>query len=110
LSDSNQDGQVDPVSDDAGGQGAPSAEPTASNLIGSGMAERVRPSDVDQFTTAALLGSSQPKSKHLVLIPKCKQHAPSDQVTTKLLPHHVLRSPLGLVAVKLVFWRLFVCG
>jgi hypothetical protein len=83
LSDSNQDGQDNPAGDDAGGQGAPSAEPTASNLIGSDMAERVCPS------TAAPLGSGQPKSKRLVLISKRKRPTPSDQVTTELLPHHV---------------------
>jgi hypothetical protein len=43
LSNSNKDGQDDPAGDDAGGQGAPSAESTASNLIRPGMAERVRP-------------------------------------------------------------------
>jgi hypothetical protein len=102
--DSNQDGQDDPADDDARGQGAPSAEPTASNLIGSGMVERVHASGADQFTTAAPLGSSQPR---LVLVPKRKQLVPSDQVTTELLPHHVPRSPLGLVAVKLIFGCLF---
>jgi hypothetical protein len=71
------------------------------------MTERVRPSAVDQFTTAAPLGSGQPKRKHLVLVSKRKQLAPSDKVTTKLLPHHVPRSHLGLVVVKLVFGRLF---
>jgi hypothetical protein len=71
------------------------------------MAERVYPSVADQFTTAAPLGSDQLKRKHLVLVSKHKQHAPSDQVTTELFPHHVPRSPLGLVAVKFVFGRLF---
>jgi hypothetical protein len=60
------------VGDDAGGQGAPSAEPTSSNLIEFDMAERVRPSAADQFTTAAPLGSSQPKRKHLMPISKRK--------------------------------------
>jgi hypothetical protein len=107
LSDSSQDWQPDPTGDDTGGQGAPSTESTASNLIGSGMAKRVHPSTADQFTTAAPLGSGQLKRKHIVLVSKRKQHASSDQVTTKLLPHHVPQSHLGLVAVKLVFGRLF---
>jgi hypothetical protein len=68
------------------------------------MAERVHTSDADQFTTAAPLGSGQPR---LVLVPKRKQLAPSDQVTTELLPHHVPRSPLDLVAVKLIFGCVF---
>jgi hypothetical protein len=107
LSDSNQDGKDDSAGDDAGGQGAPLAEPTASNLIGSDMAERDCPSAADQFTAAASLDSGQPKRKHLVLVSKSKHHASSDHVTTKLLPHHVPRSPLGLVAVKLIFRHLF---
>jgi hypothetical protein len=107
LSDSNQDGQDDPAGDDAGGQGATLAESIVSNLTGSGMVERVHPSTTDQFTTAAPLGNGQPKRKRLVLVSKRKQPAPSNQVTTEFFPHHVPRSPLGFVVVKLVFWRLF---
>jgi hypothetical protein len=107
LFDSNQDGQDDPTGDDDGGQGAPSTELTVSNLIGSSMAERVRPSAADQLTTAASLGSSQPKKKRVLLVSKHKQPTPSDQVTTELLPHHVPQSPLGLVVVKLIFGCLF---
>jgi hypothetical protein len=77
------------MGDDDGGQETSSAELTVSNLIGSGMAERVRHSTTDQLTTAASLGSSQSKKKHLVLVSKRKHHAPSDQVTTELLSHHV---------------------
>jgi hypothetical protein len=66
------------------------------------MVEQVCPSIADQFTTAAPLGNDQLKRKHLVLVSKHKQHAPSDQVITELFPHHVPRSPLGLV-----FGRLF---
>jgi hypothetical protein len=42
-----------------------------------------------------------------VLVSKCKQPAPSDQVTIDLFPHHVPRNPLGLVVVKLVLGCLF---
>jgi hypothetical protein len=42
-----------------------------------------------------------------VLVCKRKQLAPSDQVITELFPHPVPQNPLGLVAVKLVFERLF---
>jgi hypothetical protein len=103
LSDSNHDGQDDPTGDDDGGQGAPSAVSTIPNLIGSGIAEQVRPFAADQLTTVAPLDNGQPKKKRLVLVFKRKQHAPSDQVTTELFPHHVPQSPLSLVAVKLVF-------
>jgi hypothetical protein len=107
LFDSNQDGHADPAGDDARVQGAPSAEATASNLIESGMVEQVCPSVADQFTTTSPLGSCQLKRKRLVLISKHKQHVSSDQVTTELLPHDVPQSCLGLVAVKLIFRRLF---
>jgi hypothetical protein len=68
---------------------------------------QVCPSAADQLTTAAPLGSGHPKKKYLVLASKRKQHVPSDQVTTKLFPHHAPRCFLGLVAVKLNFWCLF---
>jgi hypothetical protein len=107
VSDSNHNGQDDPTCNDDGGQGAPSAKLIVPNLIGSGTAVQVRPSTTDQLTTAAPLGSGPPKKKHLVLASKCKQPTPSDQVTTKLFPHHAPRCSLSLVAVKLVFERLF---
>jgi hypothetical protein len=107
VSDSSHNGQDDPKGHDDGGQEAPSSEPTAPNLIGSGTTAQVRPSVVDQLTTAAPLGSSPSKKKHHVLASKCKQHAPSDQVTTVLFPHHAPRSSSGLVEVKLIFRRIF---
>jgi hypothetical protein len=103
VSDSNHDGQDDPTGNDYAGQRAPSAEPIAPNLIGSDMTAQVRPSTADQLTTTTPLGSGPLKKKHLVLASKRKQHAPSDQVTTELLPHHAPRSSSGLVDVKLVF-------
>jgi hypothetical protein len=107
VSDSNHDGQDDPTGNDDGGQGAPSAEPTVPLLIGSGMVAQVCPSATDQLTTAAPLNSSTPKKKRLVLASKHKQPTPSDQVTTKLFPHHAPHCSPGLVAVKLVFRHLF---
>jgi hypothetical protein len=107
VSNSNHDGQDDPTGNDDGGQGAPSAEPTVPHLIGSGMVAQVYPSITDQLTTTAPLNSSTPKKKHLVLASKHKQPAPSDQVTTKLFPHHAPHCSPGLVAVKLVFGHLF---
>jgi hypothetical protein len=101
VSDSNHDGQDD------GGQGAPSAEPIVPNLTRSGTAAHVHPSVADQLTITAPLGSGHLKKKRLVLASKSKQAAPSNQVTTELFPHHAPRCSLGLVAVKLVFRRLF---
>jgi hypothetical protein len=107
LSNSNHDGQDDPTGDDNGGQGAPSAEPTVPDLIGSDMAVQVPPSTVDQLTTAAPLGNGYLKKRRLVLVSKRKQPMPSDQVTTELFPHHAPRCSLGLVAARSVFWSLF---
>jgi hypothetical protein len=72
LSDSNHDGQDDPMGDDDGGQGAPSTELIIPNLIGSGMAKQVHPSTADQLTIATSLGSGQSKKKHLVIVSKRK--------------------------------------
>jgi hypothetical protein len=107
VSDSSHDGQDDPKGNDDGGQGAPPSEPTAPNPIGSGTTAQARTSAADQLITAAPLGSDPSKKKRLVLASKCKQHAPSDQVTTVLFPHHAPRSSSGLVEVKLVFGHLF---
>jgi hypothetical protein len=90
-----------------GGQGAPSAEPIIPHLIGSGTVTQVHPSVADQPTTVAPLGSGPSKKKHLVLASKHKHPAPSDQVTTELFLHRVPHCSPGLVAVKLVFGRLF---
>jgi hypothetical protein len=103
LFDSNHDGQDDPMGDDDGGQGAPSADPIVPNMIGSGMAAQVLPSAADQSIIAATLGSGHSKKKRLVLVSKHKQPASSDQVTTELFPYHAPRRSLGLVAVRLVF-------
>jgi hypothetical protein len=105
--DSNHDGQDDPTGNDDGGQGAPSAEPIVPNLIGFDTAVQVHPSATDQLTTAAPLGSSHPKKKCLVIASKRKQPAPSIQVTTELFLHHAPCCSLGLVAVELIFGRLF---
>jgi hypothetical protein len=107
LSDSNHVGQDDPTDDDDGGQGTPLADSTVPNLIGSDMAAQVLPSSTDRPTPAAPLGSGHSKKKCLVLVSKCKQHASSNQVTTELFPHHAPQRSLGLVAARLVFWRLF---
>jgi hypothetical protein len=102
VSDSTHDGQDDPTGNDDGGQGAPLAEPIVPHLIGSGTMMQVRPSAVDQPTTAAPLGSGPSKKKHLVLASKRKHPAPSDQVATELFPHRVPCCSPSLVALKLV--------
>jgi hypothetical protein len=107
VSDNNHNGQDNPKGNDDGGHRAHSSEPIVPNLTGSSSAAQVRPSAIDQLTTAAPLGSGPPKKKRLVLASKRKQHAPSDQVTTELFSYPAPRCPLGLVMVELVFRRLF---
>jgi hypothetical protein len=72
VSDSNHNGQDDPMGNDDGGQRALSIEPIDPNLIGPGTAVQVCPFAADQLTTAAPLGSGPLKKKHLVLASKCK--------------------------------------
>jgi hypothetical protein len=107
VSDSNHDGLDDPKGNGDGGQGASSSESIDPNLIGSGPVVQVRPSAVDQLITAAPLGSGPSRKKCLVLASKRKQSVPSDQVTIELFPHPAPFCSLGLVAVQLVFGRLF---
>jgi hypothetical protein len=60
------------MSNDDGGQGAPSAEQIIPHLIGSDTTTKVRPSATDQPTTAAPLGSDPSKKKCVVLASKHK--------------------------------------
>jgi hypothetical protein len=53
------------------------------------------------------LGSGPSKKKRLELASKRKQPVPFDQVTIELFPHRVPRCSPSLVAVNLVFGRLF---
>jgi hypothetical protein len=83
-------------------------EPIAPNPTESSMAGDSHPSAVDQIT-AASLGNRQ-KKKNVLLVSKRKQPAPSaDQVTTHIELHSYCgpRSPLDLVAIEIVFGRLF---
>jgi hypothetical protein len=105
--DSTHDGQDDPMCNDDGGQGAPSAEPIVPHLIGSDMVTQVLPSATNQATTAAPLRSGPSKKKRLMLASKRKQPAPSDHVTTELFSRCVPRCSPGLVVIKLVFVCLF---
>jgi hypothetical protein len=72
VSDSNHDGQDDPMGNVDVGQGAPSTELIVPNLTGSDMTAQVHPSAADQLTTAAPLCSGPLKKKCLVLASKRK--------------------------------------
>jgi hypothetical protein len=95
-----------PAGDDAGRQGAPSTESTASNPIESSMMKQICPSVINQITIVVPSGSGQQK-KRIVLASKRKQPASSNQVITELPPCRGPQSPLNLVAVEFVFGRLF---
>jgi hypothetical protein len=97
------------VGDDAGDGGASSAEPIAPNPISSNVSEQVDPSIIDQVTS-----TDPPASER-----RCKRPSPVskqnqssslvDQVMThiELPPYHGPQSPLDLVAIEIMFGRLF---
>jgi hypothetical protein len=71
------------------------------------LAGESRPSVADQTTTTAPSGGGQ-KKKRVALGTKRKQDkSPVDQVITEFPPYRRPRSPLDLVDVEHVFWRLF---
>jgi hypothetical protein len=107
LSDDDNNRQKEPIGDDARGEGAPSVETLAPNPIKSSLVEESCPSTADQTTTTAPSGGGQ-KKKHVALGTKHKQDkAPVDQVIIELPPYRETQSPLDLVVVEHIFWRLF---
>jgi hypothetical protein len=109
LSDGDNDnGQNKPTGDEAEGKGAPSTEPIAPNPTNSGMVGDIRPSTIRQI--AAAPSGSRQKKKHVPLSSKRKLATPSpNQVMThiELPPYCEPRSPLNLVAIEIIFGRLF---
>jgi hypothetical protein len=107
LSNEDNVGLNEPVSDDARGNGAPSAETLAPNPIESSSAGGIRPSSVDQVVPTAPSSGGQ-KKKCVVLGTKCKHNkAANDQVIIELPPYREPRSPLDIVVVEHLFGRLF---
>jgi hypothetical protein len=107
LSDEDNAGSNKPVSDDAGGNGAPSAETLPPNLIESSSAGETHPSAVDQVVPTAPSGGGQ-KKKHVVLMTKRKHNKDADdQVLIELPPYRGPRSPLDIVIVEPLFGCLF---
>jgi hypothetical protein len=99
----------EPVGDDADGGGATSAEHVTPNPINSNLLEQAHPSVIDRVKAIAHLTSGQ-KRKHPPPALKRKQSKPpADQVMTQieLPPYSGSRSPLDLVAVEIIFERLF---
>jgi hypothetical protein len=107
LSDEDSVRPNEPVGNDAGDNGAPSAETLAPNPIGFSSAGETGPSAADQAVPTTPSGDGQ-KKKCLVLGTKCKHDkATDDQVIIELPPYHGPRSPLDIVAVEYIFGRLF---
>jgi hypothetical protein len=107
LSDEDNNGQNEPASDDARGEGAPSVESLTPNPIGSSLAGESRPSAADRITSTAPSGGGQ-KKKPIVLKTKRKRDkVPTDQAIIELPPYRGPRSPLDLVVVEHIFGRLF---
>jgi hypothetical protein len=106
VSDEDNNGQTELVSDDVGGVGAPSVETLAPNPIGSSAAETPCPSATDQTIATAPSGSGQ-KKKRVALSTKCKQDKPpANQVIIELTPYREPRSLLDLAEEHIV-GRLF---
>jgi nitrogen fixation-related uncharacterized protein len=107
LSDEDNARLNEPVGDDVGGNGAPSAETLAPNLIGSSSAGETRPSAADQAVPTTPSSGGQ-KKKHVVLGTKRKHNkVADDQVIIELPPYHGPRSPLDIVTVEHIFGHLF---
>jgi hypothetical protein len=107
LSDEDNAGPNEPIGDDAGGNGVPSAKTLTPNPIGSSSAGETHPSATDQAVPTTPSGGGQ-KKKRVVLGTKRKHNkAADDQVTIELPPYHGPRSPMDIVVVKHLFGRLF---
>jgi hypothetical protein len=107
LSDEDNVRPNEPVGDDAGGNGAPSAETLAPNLIRFSSAGETRPSATDQAGPTAPSGGGQ-KKKCIVLGTKRKHDkVVDDQVIIKLPPYREPQSPLDIVVVEHIFGHLF---
>jgi hypothetical protein len=108
MSDEDNVGPNESAGDDARGNGAPSVETPTPNLTGSSSVGENHPSAADRVASTALSGGDQKKKKHIVLGTKRKRDKVLvDQVIIELPPYHEPQSPLDIVIVEHVFWRLF---
>jgi hypothetical protein len=104
----NNNEQNKPIGNEAEGKEAPSTEPIAPNPTESCVVGDTRHSAVGQIATAC--SGSKYKKKNVLLASKHKQPTPLvDQVMThiELPPYHGTQSPLSLVAIEIIFGRLF---
>jgi hypothetical protein len=98
-----------PDDNDVEGEGASSVEPIAPGLIGSSTPVQTDPSATDRAAPGAPSAGGH-KQKRPPIIPKHKQTKTLvDQVMTQIeLPsYRGPRSPLNLVAIEIIFGRLF---
>jgi hypothetical protein len=100
MPDEDNVGPNEPIGDDAGGNGAPSAETLAPNPIGSSSAGKTCPLAVDQAVPTAPSVDGQ-KKKCVVLRTKRKhEKVVDDQMIIELPSYHGPRSPLDIVVVE----------
>jgi hypothetical protein len=94
--------------DDAGDEGVSSAEPNTPNSISSGMLKQFDPSTASQVSTNVPPSGSRGR-KHPTTTRLNKPILQVDQVMTQVaLPlYHGPRSPLDLVAIKIIFGHIF---
>jgi hypothetical protein len=110
LFDDDNNGRKESVGDGAGGKGASSAESITPNPISFDVVGQTHPWAADCVDTTVASGSGN-KRKHAVLAAKRKPSKTSaNQVMTQIeIPLYCgPRSPLDLVAVEIIFGRLFV--
>jgi hypothetical protein len=95
--------------DDAGDERATSAEPTAPGLIGFRVIEQWKPSATDQIlvVVAPIGGRGQRHSPSTAKRPNPVPQAAQVMTQVKLPPCRGPRSPLDLVAIKIIFGRIF---
>jgi hypothetical protein len=104
----NNNRQNKSAGNDTEGKRVPSIKPISPNPTGPSMAGNTRPLAVGQIVTAP--SGSKQKKKHVPLATKHKQPIPSaGQMMThiELPPYRGPRSHLDLVAIEIVFGRLF---
>jgi hypothetical protein len=109
LSDGDDNVLKDLAGDDTDGRGATSAEHIAPNPIGSNVLGQAHPSVVDRVDATAPSASGQKRKRPPPALMR-KQFKPrTDQVMTQieLPPYRGPRSSLDLVAVEIIFGRLF---
>jgi hypothetical protein len=99
----------EPAGADADGGGATSVEHVAPNPIDSNFLGQTHPSIVDRVKATAPSADGQKRKRPSPALKRKQPKPPADQVMTQieLPPYHVPLNPLDLVAIEIIFGRLF---